>query len=208
MTLVSLLEQGQLWRGSQGELPQADQIESSGYRELDKRLTGNGWLRGQLIELLYAGEGRGELRLLWPLLKHFADDERPIFWIDPPYHPYPLSMLQAGIGLSAQHIVSTASNKERLWAIEQVLKSGSASLVLSWLDAGVSMSNLRRLQLAAQAGGGLGWVMRPEEVREQSSAAAYRVLLRSSGKRLELTLLKRKGGWSLPPFAMDLPEVS
>ncbi|GGC10895.1 CDP-6-deoxy-delta-3,4-glucoseen reductase [Marinobacterium zhoushanense] len=207
VALVSLLERGQLWRGSHTDVAPTEEVEPSGYTALDELLSGGGWLKGQLIELLYSGEGRGELRLLWPLLKRFSSEGRAILWIDPPHQPYSLALLQAGISLSSQRIVSTHSNKERLWAIEQALKSGAVPMVLSWLDSEVPSSALRRLQLAAQAGGVLGWVMRAAEMSESSSPAAYRVLLNSSETGTELTLLKRRSGWPLPPFVLELPEV-
>ncbi|SEG87651.1 translesion DNA synthesis-associated protein ImuA [Marinobacterium lutimaris] len=205
MALVQLMEQGQLWRGTQDAGIQAEALESSGYPELDARL-GGGWLKGQLIELLQSGEGRGELRLLWPLLRR-AEPERPVFWIDPPHQPCALSFLQADIRPESQQLVRTHSMKERLWAIEQALKSGCAPLVLSWLGEQVTTPALRRLQLAAQTGGGLGLIMRPDSVRSQSSPAAYRLHLDSSDKGAEVALLKRRGGWPLPAAAVDLPAV-
>ncbi len=205
MALVQLMEQGQLWRGRQDSAVQLDALESSGYPELDARL-GGGWLKGQLIELLHAGEGRGELRLIWPLLRRAAP-EHPVFWIDPPHHPYALSLLQADIRPEAQQLVRTHSIKERLWAIEQALKSGCAPLVLGWLGEQVSTAALRRLQLAAQTGGGLGLIMRPDSVRSQSSPAAYRLHLDSSESGAEIALLKRRGGWPLPAASLDLPAV-
>lgn len=207
MSLVGLLEQGQLWRGSYSEPFQTESVESSGYAPLDERLVGSGWLQGQLVELLYSGEGRGEVRLLWPLLKRFSATGRSVFWVDPPYYPYPLALIQAGIGPATHFVVRTDSRKERLWAIEQVLKSGASPLVLGWLDTQVSSPALRRLQIAAQAGGGLGWMMRPNEVCRQASSAAYRLLLNNPEEGVELTLLKRRGGWPLPPFVLELPEV-
>ncbi|WP_432697522.1 translesion DNA synthesis-associated protein ImuA [Marinobacterium sp. YM272] len=205
MALVQLMEQGQLWRGTQDAGIQAQALESSGYPELDARL-GGGWLKGQLIELLHAGEGRGELRLIWPLLRRAAP-ERPVFWIDPPHQPYALALLQADIRPEAQQLVRTHSLKERLWAIEQALKSGCAPLVLGWLDAQVATAALRRLQLAAQTGGGLGIILRPDSVRAQSSPAAYRLHLDSGAAGAEVALLKRRAGWPLPAASLDLPAV-
>ncbi|KEA62902.1 RecA/RadA recombinase [Marinobacterium lacunae] len=207
MALVNLLEQGQLWRGSHAGSESIGGVEISGYSQLDEKLYGGGWLKGQLVELLYSGEGLGEIRLIWPLLRRFSAESKPVFWIDPPHHLYPIALQNAGIGLSSQYVVYTSSTRDRLWTIEQVLKSGMSPLVLSWLDDRVVTSSLRRLQLAVQAGGGLGWVMRPESVRNQSSAAAYRMVLNRQGQSTELTLLKRRGGWPLPPFRIDLPAV-
>lgn len=207
MALARLMEQGQLWRGRGDQQIDARLIESSGHAALDALLPGGGWLRGQLIELLHDGEGCGELRLLWPLLRRLAAPDQLILWIDPPHHPYPLALLRAGIRLDNQYLVRTHSRRERLWALEQALKSGCAPLVLGWLGAEVSGAQLRRLQLAAQEGGGLGWIMRPGCVREQSSPLAYRLQLSAPAGQPTLTLLKRRGGWPLPPVPLDLPAV-
>ena len=207
MALADLIAQGSLWRGSEEAAAHTGDVEPSGYPELDALLAGGGWFKGQLIELLYAAEGCGELRLLWPLLQRYQKPDGLVIWVDPPFQPYPLALIQAGISLSSQRVVRTGSMKERLWATEQALKSGCAPLVLSWLGPQVPTAALRRLQLAVQEGGGLGWMMRPEQVREQPSPAGYRLHLRPGLAAAELTLLKRRGGWPLPPTELELPAV-
>lgn len=212
MGLARLIEQGQLWRG-QAPLQLTDvAVESSGYPELDLLLPGGGWQRGQLVELICSGEGQGELRLLWPLLRRIRARDQLVLWVDPPHVPYPLTLQRAGVYLPAQRVVRTGSLKERLWVLEQALKSGCCPLVLSWLDAQVKTTALRRLQLAAAEGEALGWMFRPEGVSGQSSPAAYRMHLQADtraepGTQVDLTLLKRRGGWPLPAQALTLPAV-
>ncbi len=207
MALAELIERGQLWRGQGGQGMQAAAVEPSGFAQLDELLPGGGWQRGQLVELLCDDEGRGELRLLWPLLRRIAADNALILWVDPPHHPYPLALRQAGIGLSGQRIVRTHSVKERLWALEQALGSGCCGLVLGWLDAGVPGTALRRLQLAASEGEALGWIFRPNAVASQHSSAAYRLRLHNghSERQVEVELLKRRGGWPVSARTLSLP---
>lgn len=207
MALTELIERGQLWRAQDGPGMQAVAMEPSGLAALDAQLVGGGWQRGQLVELLCNGEGGGELRLLWPLLRRLSAQETLVLWIDPPYHPYALALQQAGIDLSRQRLVRTRTLKQRLWALEQALNSGSCALVLGWLDATVPGPALRRLQLAASEGDTLGWIFRPPAVAGQSSAAAYRLRLQpgQNEQQVELELLKRRGGWPVPALSLALP---
>jgi len=69
--------------------------------------------------------------------------------------------------------VDPCDEDQRLWAIDQSLRCPGVSAVLA--DAsGLDMGGSRRLQLAAEAGGGLGLLARPPEEVKSLSAAATR----------------------------------
>lgn len=73
----------------------------------------------------------------------------------------------------ARIVLTEGSNrKEVLWAAEQVLRSKGAGLTVIQLAIGPDLIESRRLQLAAEQGGGLGLVL--IEGRAQSSAAQTR----------------------------------
>ena len=73
----------------------------------------------------------------------------------------------------ARIVLTEGSNrKEVLWAAEQVLRSKGAGLTIIQLSIGPDLIESRRLQLAAEQGGGLGLVL--IEGRAQSSAAQTR----------------------------------
>ena len=65
-----------------------------------------------------------------------------------------------------------SSRKEVLWAAEQVLRSKGAGLTVIQLAIGPDLIESRRLQLAAEQGGGLGLIL--IERSAQSSAAQTR----------------------------------
>jgi hypothetical protein len=103
-------------------------------------------------------------------------------------------LAQQGIELDRLLIVRPASATEALWAAEQALSSGVCGAVFLWLK-GTDDRWLRRLKLAAEAGGALGVLFRPERHRYESSPASLRLLMSQGEEELpNLDLLKVQGG--------------
>lgn len=203
MSLEQLLERGTIWRASDAVAEPCVASLPCGHVELDEMLQGQGWPSGNLVEVLYDTEGCGELRLLLPLLA--ASRERWVLWVDPPHIPYAPALKAAGVALERLLLVRSNSRRDRLWCLEQALKSGCCSAVLGWLGD-VPPSALRRLQLAAAQGGGLGFIFRPTACRKQSSAAPYRLLLEPEPQpdKVAVSVLKRRGGWPLSRRVLSL----
>jgi cell division inhibitor SulA/protein ImuA len=159
-------------------------------------LPGGGWPTASLIEVLLEGTGLGEVQLFLPaLVASQASMGSPwLIWIAPPYEPYAPALAQQGIELNRLLVVRPPSATEALWAAEQALSSGVCAAVLLWL-AGTDDRWLRRLKLAAEAGGALGVLFRPERHRYESSPAALRLMI-SKGENAapRLDLLKVQGG--------------
>ena len=116
-----------------------------------------------------------------------------LVWIAPPYEPFAPALAQQGIELGRLIIVRPPTAVEALWAAEQALSSGVCAAVLLWLK-GTDDRWLRRLKLAAEAGGALGVLFRPERHRFESSPAALRLLLTQGAAEPRLELLKVQGG--------------
>jgi hypothetical protein len=90
-------------------------------------------------------------------------------------------------------VVRPAGATEALWAAEQALSSGVCAAVFLWLK-GTDDRWLRRLKLAAEAGGALGVLFRPERHRFESSPASLRLLMTQGEHETRLDLLKVQGG--------------
>jgi len=118
-----------------------------------------------------------------------------LVWIAPPHEPYAPALAQQGIQLSRLLVVRPATAMEALWAAEQALSSGVVAAVLLWLK-GTDDRWLRRLKLAAEAGGSLGVLFRPERHRFESSPAGLRLLMTRGEGGVRLELLKVQGGRS------------
>jgi cell division inhibitor SulA/protein ImuA len=153
--------------------------------------------------------GVGELSLLMPALAALTGGEgsrastrKWVAWIAPPFVPYAPALQQRGIAVDALLLVHP-SNKESLWTVEQVIRSGSSSGVLAWLAAADHVA-LRRLQLAAEEQGCWTILFRPTAARRERSPAALRLGLEQEGSVTRVRIDKCRGAW---PALVDIGAV-
>lgn len=94
---------------------------------------------------------------------------------------------------------------DAFWAMEEALRSGAASVVVGEAPEGVALTPGRRLQLAAETGGGLGIVVvgldgAPPPAGASAAETRWRVAP-DGARRWRLTLTKNKrgapGAWTL-----------
>jgi hypothetical protein len=205
-TLADILADARVWKVKDASAAPSRPVWSTGKSSLDARLPGGGWPKASLVEVLLDDTGLGEVQLFLPALvecqrrngQSRADqgktDEAPwLVWIAPPHEPYAPALAQQGIELGRLLVVRPASATEALWAAEQALGSGVCAAVFLWLK-GTDDRWLRRLKLAAEAGGALGVLFRPERHRFESSPASLRLLLTQGEHEARLDLLKVQGG--------------
>lgn len=206
MSLDSLLQRTDVWRG--GVAPPPTGL-ASGFAALDARLSG-GWPRGAVSELLFARAGIGEFTLLVPALARLSREGRWLVLVAPPYVPYAPALTRAGVDLARAIVVEPRVPRDALWVAEQTLRAGACGAVLLWREE-VEPRALRRLQLAAETGGGLGVLFRSLRYAGESSPAALRLRLRGiagRGRRLEVAVLKRRGGWPTGPITVEVDHVA
>ena len=217
-----LLAHPQLWRAGSLDLDQAEQNTlDTGYPQLNAKLWGGGWPRAGLIELLCQGVGIGELRLLAPVLARLSQEqERWLVWVNPPHVPYAPALEHLGVDIGKVLLVHphrrrrtapkdapTSNHRDTLWALEQALKSGTASVAMAWLDERrLTEADIRRLKLATKQGGSLAILFRQEAAARRSSMAELRIRLDAGADpdEVQLEIIKRRGGWPTEPFAMKL----
>jgi len=185
----ALLDRPDIWRGDSLNRAGA-RVVPSRFPELDAALPGGGWPAGALTEIFVAHEGIGELRLIGPALASCRGSR--LVWVAPPHLPYAPALAAAGIDIARLLIVRPASHKETLWAAEQALASNACGAVLAWM-AGVTYTELRRLQIAAEGGQAPAFLFRPPETASESSPAALRIALGTSNGGLAVEVFKRRG---------------
>ncbi|HWJ35471.1 MAG TPA: translesion DNA synthesis-associated protein ImuA [Steroidobacteraceae bacterium] len=181
-------------------------VWSTGRSALDARLPGGGWPTASLVEVLLETAGLGEVQLFLPALvecQHRVGEIPWLVWIAPPHEPYAPALAEYGIELSRLLVVRPASATEALWAAEQALSSGVCAAVLIWLQ-GTDDRWLRRLKLAAEEGGALGVLFRPERHRFESSPASLRLLMTQGEHQTQLELVKVQGG---RPGPVEFPAI-
>jgi len=196
-TLADILADARVWKLKDASAAPARPVWSTGKSSLDARLPGGGWPTASLIEVLLDDTGLGEVQLFLPALvesqRKGGQDVPWLVWIAPPHEPYAPALAQQGIELGRLLVVRPGSATEALWAAEQALGSGVCAAVLLWLK-GTDDRWLRRLKLAAEAGGALGVLFRPERHRFESSPASLRLLMTQGEHEARLDLLKVQGG--------------
>jgi cell division inhibitor SulA/protein ImuA len=192
-----------IWRGRGSPAAVARAVVPTGFRELDAALPGGGWPLGAITEVLVDGYGIGELGLLMPALAALTKDDpagrkKWVAWVSPPFVPYAPALQQRGVDVARLLMIHPTSGvKSRLWAIEQVVRSGSSAGVLAWVATGtVEDVILRRLQLAAEDQGCWVVLFRPASARLQRSPAALRIHLSQAPSRTatRVELVKCRGG--------------
>jgi len=195
-----------IWRGDQYAKVMVESIPT-GFAELDAQLPGGGWPRAALTELLTNHRGIGELRLLIPALARLSLDDKWLVLVAPPHRPFAPGFESLGVNLARLVVVETRSEAESLWATERCLRSGSCAAVLAWPGSG-PRTPLRRLQLAAEEGKSLGVVFGSTRNAAHPSPAPLRIQLAASRGRLELQILKRRGGGWAPPLLLDVQRAT
>lgn len=196
-----------IWRGDQlghGSTPAL----SSGFAALDSELPGAGWPLSMLTELIGREPGIGELRLLVPLLRQLTRERKIVILLAPPHIPYAPALAGFGVDLDYLLIVQAPNAADRLWAVEQTLKSASFGCLLAWLPQEKTRpEHLRRMQLAAQGAQGPAFLFRPLAAQFEASPAPLRLLLLPKpDQKLCVQLLKRRGPVLGHSLLLDLPQ--
>jgi protein ImuA len=184
---------------------------STGYAALDAELPDGGWSPFSLTELLWQQQGGGEFRLLAPTLRTVARSGRDIVVLGSPHQLMAPAFAQYGIDVHKLLLVAADKPADRLWATEQVLKSGCTGAVIAWLP-NASAEHLRRLQVAASGADTLAFIVRPASVRVQSSPAPLRLACMTAAfGHLSVDVFKRRGPASAAPVLLSplfLPSMT
>ncbi|QDU37593.1 recombinase A [Maioricimonas rarisocia] len=178
--LATRLKQLQAARGATGHAMGAE-VLSSGMPVLDRLLPDGGFRRGTLIEWLADGPGTGVERLLLQVVPAALQEGGVCLVIDPRQEFSPALAAAMNINLQRVLLVRPGRAEDAVWATEQALRCPGVAITIAWnelLDRPAENRILRRLQLAAETGGGLGVLLRPASLQRQPSWADVRLLVR------------------------------
>jgi protein ImuA len=89
---------------------------------------------------------------------------------------YPMALSGFGFDLSTLIVVHPKSEREALWACEESLRCKAVSLVWTRVEHLAALA-FRRLQLATEASGGVGFLVRSATAMAQPSWADVRLLV-------------------------------
>jgi protein ImuA len=122
-----------------------------------------------------------------------------VAWSDPEREVYVPALSAGGIDLRKLILLRCPRRTDLLWALAECLRCRGVSATVARLDR-LSQLEARRLQLAAEAGGGIGLFMRPYSPGASSYyAAATRWLIQPApgserAQRWSVQLLHGHGG--------------
>lgn len=165
----------------------------TGLDALDALPPGGAFARGAVHELLHTpGHAAPMFPTAW-LAKCAADaaataaaGRNAIVWSDPARELYPPALAALGIPLERLFLLHPANEADQIWALAECLRCRGVSAVVAALPPRQRLTRVeaRRLQLAAEQGGGVGLLMRSNTRSSGEHAAVTRWLVRSeSGER-------------------------
>ncbi|MCA8999205.1 MAG: hypothetical protein KDA80_19570 [Planctomycetaceae bacterium] len=166
---IQTTQSGGLLRGLTSSSPSA---VSTGCTDLDALFPAQGVRLGSLVEWLETGpaSGAGTVSLL--TAREVCPSGRALVLIDSHDELFPWVLKLWGFDLSRLVIVRPHSERDALWVCEESLRCEGVGLVWANLERLTSLS-YRRLQLAAEASAGVGFLLRSSRsVREPTWADA------------------------------------
>jgi protein ImuA len=144
---------------------------------LDDCLPEGGLPAGALVEVLAAAAGAGAWTLALLLAERACGAHKALVVADPRGWFYPPAASKLGVDLEQCIVVRPASARDAVAAFRQALACAAVGAALGWFDQ-LSSSEGRQLQLAAEAGGGMGLLVRPAAALRNPSFAGLRLLVR------------------------------
>jgi len=160
----------------------------TGLDTLDAALPWGGLPRGAVSQILDGGPGVGTMSLALAVAGRAArgddmagpgwagcggvgaESARPIVVIDPAGDFYPPAVVKFGLDPQRLLLVRPKRAVDAVWAADQCLRCPAVAAVVARLER-LGRVHSRRLQLAAEAGGGIGLVVTPLAGRERTFVA-------------------------------------
>lgn len=202
--LQQLFNSGKVWQGTQTE-PVSEKGHDSGFAALNDSLTSAGWPADGVIEILHEQRGIGEINLIMPILSQLSQKEKYCIWVAPPYRLNAPALLQAGVNLKQQLVITPSAQRDVLWVLEECLRSKAVSIIFAWPEK-LKHEQMRRLQMLAVENQVSCFLFRSQG--SDNTPCALRIHLRAEDHdTLQVHVLKRKHGWPLPPFHLKHRSV-
>jgi len=152
---------------------------SCGCEALDHCLPDGGYVPGSVIEYLRAMPGCGASTLAFTAAAAAMKSTNGfVVIIDTQHNIYPPALVGWGIDLEKVVLVRPHSDVDALWAVDQSLRTPAVAAVVADVER-IDDRAARRMQLAAEQGGGLALLLRPASARRGPSWADVQWMVRS-----------------------------
>jgi protein ImuA len=192
-------------------LPGKLKLFSTTLPAIDALLPGQGLTRCAVHELLWnADESSKPFFFAACLARAATKKPKPLIWSDPGNEIYPPALAALGIPFDRLFLLKPKTPQDQLWAVTQCLACKSVGATVAMIPR-LNRIQARRLQLAAERGGGVGLILRPYAPRLASSkehAAATRWLIQPAPgertvQRWKIQLIHGHGGLTYRPVYLE-----
>lgn len=180
---------------------------STGLEAIDGLLPGKRLGRGVIHEVLWEGKNPRPLFFSAWLGLCAITPSSPVIWCDPRNEIYPPALAGLGISLDQLFLLRPKTPDEELWALAECLGCKGVAVTIAQPPV-LSRVVARRLQLAAERGGGIGIFMRPKGAASMHHAAATRWLVEPARgertiQRWKIQLIHGHGGLLHHPVYLE-----
>ncbi|MDX7991419.1 cell division inhibitor SulA [Xenorhabdus sp. Reich] len=134
--------------------------------------------KGMVSELIYNEQHPVINHILLPLLRQSGNEDRWLLWVTPDKRLSRQWLVSSGLPLNKVVQLNQIRPIASINAMEKALASGNYSVVLGWLPE-LSEYEMNKLQLAAQKGSALGFIMRPQKMVPQFITQPNRLQIHS-----------------------------
>ena len=168
---------------------------SAGCTALDNCLPNGGYRPGSVIEYLRTTSACGASYLAFQAAAQAlrSSEGGYLVVVDVQHQFYPPALPAHGIDLSRVIFVRPQSQSDAIWSIDQCLRTSAVAAVVADLEA-IDDRTARRLQLAAEQGEGLGFLVRSIAARRRPSWAEVQWVVRSQDKLASRQATQATGG--------------
>ena len=188
-------------------------ICSTGASALDRLLPLGGFRRGTLVEWLGDGKGTGVATLALLAAREACGADGALVILDRQRCCYPPSLAGWGIDLARTVLLWPQNQADEGWAVDQALRCLSVAAVWGHIDR-LDPKMFRRWQLAAEASGAIGLLIRPARVRGQPTWADIQLAVEPSqaaagceSRRLKVEVVRCRGGAGGGQVDLELDET-
>jgi protein ImuA len=179
---------------------------------------------GMVVEWLATRPGAGAATSALRILSRHLGGRGVWAVVDPLREAYVPAVSGWGINPSRVLLLRPATLRETCWAVEQCLRCPGVAATCAWVQERLTTTVNRRWKLAAEVGGGVCSLFRPDSARREPAWADLRLRVTPlSGdqgdlRRIRVDVLYRRGGlggsaqvWEIDHAAGDVrlvPEVA
>lgn len=190
--------------------PQAARRVPVSVPELEALLPEGRLAAGVLVELLGEQPGSGLWSVALALAAAACCDGRGLLLVDVQRQFYPPAAVVWGLDLQRMLVVRPATARAGLSALAEGLRCPALGLAVGWFEQ-ISSTDSRRLQLAAESGGGVGVLLRPAAARRERSFARVRLRVAAlpsedGVRRLMVEALHWRAGLGSRPLTLEIHD--